>query len=260
MYFDTHAHYDDEQFDSDRDGLLQEIHRSGVGWIVNPGSSLASSEKALSIAQHHDFVYAAAGVHPENADGMTEEDLERLRGMSRHPKTVAIGEIGLDYHYEFTPRAVQQRVFRRQMELAREVKLPVIVHEREAAEDTLRILRDFPDVPGVLHCFSGSWETAKLLLDQGWMLSFTGVITFKNARRAPEVIQKMPADRLMIETDSPYLAPVPMRGRRNCSLYLPYICQTVADLRGITLEEAAALTTENGIRFFRLKAGRSPEK
>jgi len=163
---------------------------------------------------------------------------------------MAVGEIGLDYHYDFSPRDVQKKRFREQLELARHVKKPVIIHEREALNDTLETIRDFKDLTGVFHCFSGSWETAKIILDMGWYLSFTGVITFKNARRAIEVVENMPADRIMLETDCPYMAPEPMRGKRNSSLFLPYIAEKVAEARGITLEEAASVTMENGLRFF----------
>jgi TatD DNase family protein len=163
---------------------------------------------------------------------------------------MAVGEIGLDYHYDFSPRDVQKKRFREQLELARRINKPVIIHERESLRDTLDIIGEYSDLTGVLHCFSGSWETAKAVLDIGWYLSFTGIITFKNARKSLEVLERMPADRIMLETDCPYLAPDPMRGRRNSSLYLPYLAEKVADARGLTTEEAAALTMENGKRFF----------
>ena len=181
---------------------------------------------------------------------MTDKDFDELRELAADPKCVAIGEIGLDYHYDLSPREIQRVRFTQQMELARELGKPVIIHEREACADVLDVVTRFKDLRGVYHCFSGSWETAKIILDQGWYLSFTGVITFKNARRALEVVEKMPADRLMIETDSPYLAPVPMRGTRNDSRNLAFIAAKAAELRGMTPEELAALTLENGRRFF----------
>lgn len=257
MFFDTHAHYDDAQFDGDRDALLDQVFRSGVARVVDPGDRIASSRKALTIAETHDFIFAAVGVHPENVGEAEETDLSELRKLAAHPKTVAVGEIGLDYHYGTELKTLQQEWFVRQLELARELKLPAVVHERDATADALAIVRRFPDVRGVFHCFGGSWETAKVLLDQGWYLSFTGSVTFKNARKAPEVVRKMPADRLMIETDSPYLAPVPNRGQRNSSLNLPLIAAKVAELRGIAPAEAEALTWENGLRFFGLP---DPEK
>lgn len=250
MYFDTHAHYDDEQFDTDRDGLLRAVHDSGVDLIVDPASNLASSRRVLEIAAAHDFVYCAVGVHPHDAKEMDGDSIELIRDMASSPKVVAIGEIGLDYHYDFSPRDIQRDRFFDQLSLARELNLPVIVHEREAVQDNLDIIRSFKDVLGVVHCFSGSWETAKTILDQGWYISFTGAVTFKNAKKAPEVAAKMPIDRLMIETDSPYMAPVPMRGRRNDSRNLPYIAQRIADLRGMTLEDVAAITMNNGKHFF----------
>lgn len=252
MLFDTHAHYDDEQFDNDRDALLSAMPESGVTLIVNAASSLESSEKALKIAEAYSFVYATVGVHPHDAKTMDDTTLTRLEKLTGHPKVVAVGEIGLDYHYDHSPRDIQQKRFREQLELARTVKLPVIIHEREAPQDVLGILCEFPDVRGVFHCYSGSWETAKILLDKGWYLSFTGVITYKNARRSHEVIEKMPRDRIMIETDCPYLSPEPMRGRRNSSLHLRYTAEKLAELLHISFEEAAALTMENGKRFFKI--------
>ncbi len=250
MLFDTHAHYDDEQFDGDRDALLSSMIENGVSLIVNAASNLASSKIGLEIADKYPFVYAAVGVHPHDAKTMDDGTVIALEELLRHPKAVAVGEIGLDYHYDLSPRDVQQKRLREQLELAESVKRPVIIHEREAPRDMLDILGDYPRVRGVFHCFSGSWETAKILLDKGWYLSFTGVVTFKNARRSHEVILNMPKDRLMIETDCPYLAPEPVRGRRNSSLNLHYTAEKIGALLGISAEEAAMLTMENGKRFF----------
>jgi len=250
MYFDTHAHYDDERFDEDRGEILGAMVSAGVSLILNASSGLRSSRLSLEMSDTYPFVYAAIGVHPHDSKEMTDDSVGQLEKLLTHPKAKAVGEIGLDYHYDFSPRDVQKKRFREQMELARHIKKPVIIHEREALQDTLEIIREFSDLRGVLHCFSGSWETAKTIIDMGWYLSFTGVITFKNARKAPEVIEKIPADRIMIETDCPYLAPEPMRGKRNSSLYLPYIAEKIAQIRGVSLEEAAALTMENGKRFF----------
>lgn len=250
MLFDTHAHYDDEQFDDDRDALLSAMPDNGISLIVNAASNLPSSETALKLAQTYPFVYAAVGVHPHDAQTMDDRTVAQLETLLQHPKAVAVGEIGLDYHYDHSPRDIQQKRFREQLDLARGVDLPVIIHEREAPRDVLDILCEFPEVTGVFHCYSGSWETAKILLDRGWYLSFTGVITFKNARRSHEVISKMPRDRLMIETDCPYLSPEPMRGRRNSSLFLRYTAEKIGEILGISFEEAAALTLNNGKRFF----------
>ena len=250
MYFDTHAHYDDDRFINDVDELLKQVYDSGVTLVVNASAGEASSEKALALADRHDFVYAAVGVHPHDTEDMTENSISVLEKLAGHPKAVAIGEIGLDYHYDNSPRDIQRKRFSEQMELAASLKMPVVIHEREACADVLEILSAFRGVRGVCHCFSGSWETAKILLDMGFYLSFTGVITFKNAKKALEVIEKMPRDRLMIETDCPYLAPEPYRGKRNSSLYLPEIAKKAAEVLKISQEEAAALTYKNGKQFF----------
>ena len=250
MYFDTHAHYDDRRFNEDRDELLGSMNDAGVTLILNSASSLRSAKFSLKMADKYPFVYASVGVHPHDSKSMTDDTVSELEALLSHPKAMAVGEIGLDFHHNFSPPEVQKKRFREQLELARRVKKPVIIHERESLRDTLDTIGDFRDLPGVFHCFSGSWETAKIILDMGWYLSFTGVITFQNARRSLEVLEKMPADRIMLETDCPYLTPEPNRGRRNSSLYLPHIAEKVAQARGISTEEAAALTMENGKRLF----------
>ena len=252
MYFDTHAHYDNVRFDLDRRALLGRLPAQGISYVLNPGYDMPSSRMAVGLAEDYPFLYAAVGFHPHDSSGMQEGDIEKLETLTRRPKVVAVGEIGLDYHYDHSPRDVQRRCFRAQMGLARKVGLPVIVHQREAAEDTLRVLRDYQDVPGVVHCFSGSLEVAREILDMGWYLSFTGVITYKNARKSHEIIRAMPRERLMLETDAPYMAPEPHRRERNSSLYMPEITAAVAELWEVSLEEAAAITTENGKRFFRI--------
>lgn len=250
MFFDTHAHYDDRAFDDDRADVLGALHDAGVSLVLNPGANMASSQAAIQLAETYDFVYAAVGVHPHDAKKMKDSDLDTLRVLSTHPKVMAIGEIGLDYYYDHSPRDAQQQRFREQMALADEVKLPVIIHDRDAHGDCFEIVRSFPKVKGVYHCYSGSLEMAKQILDLGWYLSFNGAITFKNARKALEVIAYMPLDRLMLETDAPYLSPVPFRGKRNDSRRLPLVAETIAASRGITPEEVARITLENGKRFF----------
>lgn len=250
MYFDTHAHYDSEAFDEDRDLLLKSLPERGVDLVVNPGSDAKSSAHSIELAERYSHIYAAVGWHPHEADSFGENSIEQLRTWLQHGKVVAIGEIGLDYHYDFSPREQQRTVFRAQMQLAEELNVPVIVHDRDAHADSMEIVRAFPQVLGVFHCYSGSAEMAKELLNLGWYLSFTGAITFKNARKALETIECAPMDRIMIETDSPYLTPVPNRGKRNDSTQLPYIAQVIADIKGISLEEAAKVTMENGRRFF----------
>ena len=250
MFFDTHAHYDDKQFDVDRDELLSSMPSNGIQLIVNPASDLSSSLAGCELAEKYCFVYFAAGVHPHEADSANESVLKHIQTLLSHPKCVALGEIGLDYHYDFSPRDVQKKVFRDQMAIAQDIGKTVIVHEREACADCLDIVKDFPDVKGVFHCFSGSWETARALLDIGWYLSFGGAVTFKNARKPVEVVAKMPLDRLLLETDCPYMAPVPHRGKRNSSLYLNFISKKIADIRGMLSEEIADITYENGKHLF----------
>ena len=253
MYFDTHAHYEDGRFDEDRDELLASMPGSGISLILNIACCAESSATGLRFADKYPFIYSSVGVHPHDVKDMTDATVGELEELLKHPKAVAVGEIGLDYHYDFSPRDVQKKRFREQMELARRAGKPVVIHMREATQDTLEIVGDFRELTGVFHCFPGSWDTAKIILDMGWYLSFTGVVTFSNARKALEVIQKMPMDRLMLETDCPYMSPEPMRGRRNSSLNLPYIAEKVASLRGISVEEVAALTMENGLRLFGLQ-------
>jgi len=251
-YFDTHAHYHSEQFSEDVDDVLSSLPQKGVAYCVGPGSDAATSLAEVSLAERYGFLYAAAGIHPHEASAADERSFAEIERLLSHEKVVAVGEIGLDYHYDFSPRDVQKAVFRRQMEMARKAGLPVIVHDREAHADCLEIVREFPDVVGVYHCYSGSWEYAKLILNLGWYISFTGSITFKNAWRVHETVSKIPADRIMIETDAPYMTPVPYRGKRNDSSYISLVCDKVAELRGISPEEAAEITLANGKRFFRI--------
>ena len=231
MFFDTHAHYDDEAFDADRHALLASLPESGVGRVVNPSCTAASSRAALDLAAQYDFLYAAVGIHPENCAGVTDADFAAVEAMAKEDKAVAIGEIGLDYYWEENPpRDFQKEVFARQLALAEALDLPVIVHDRDAHGDCLDLVRAFPNTRGVFHCYSGAIEEAKLLLDRGWYLGFDGPVTFKNARRAPEVVRFLPLDRLLLETDSPYMAPVPHRGKRNDSRNLPFIAAKIAEL------------------------------
>ena len=251
MIFDTHAHMDDRAFDEDRDELLSRLKQEGVSLLMNPGCSLASSQAAVALANQYDHVYAAVGSHPDAADEVSDDTLERYRILCReNPKVKAIGEIGLDYHYEDIPRDIQKRAFRMQLELARELKLPVIVHEREAHEDGMKIVSEFPEVTGVFHCYSGSLEMAKWLLDRGWYIGFGGVLTFKNARKAVEVAANIPTERIVLETDCPYMAPEPYRGRRNDPGKLHRVAEKLAQLWGLTPEEVEAITLENGKRLY----------
>jgi len=253
MLFDTHAHFDAQQFDADRHEVLAALPERGVSLVVNPGCDIPSSRAAVELAEKYPFLYAAVGYHPENCGPYAEGDLDILRDMAKHPKVVAIGEIGLDYYWEENPpKELQQQVFRAQMALAEELDLPVIVHDREAHGDSLAIVKEFPGVRGVFHCYSGSAELARELTKLGWMISFTGVLTYKNARKAVEAAQAIPLEHLMIETDSPYMAPVPHRGKRNDSGCVLHICEKLAEIKGISTGECARITLENGKKFFRI--------
>lgn len=253
MLFDTHAHYDDERFDEDREALLNAMPEKGVGLIVNPGCDLASSRTAVDMAQKYDFLYAAVGIHPENCGDFAPAMMDGLRALAKAPKVVAIGEIGLDYYWaENPPRELQQQVLCSQLALARELRLPVIFHDRDAHGDSLAIVKEFPDVTGVFHCFSGSPEMAQELLGMGWYLGFDGPVTYKNARRAPEVAAVTPLDRMLIETDSPYMTPVPYRGQRNDSSYVRLVAEKLAEWKDIAPEELEHATLENGKRLFRI--------
>ena len=251
--FDTHAHYDSGAFNADRMELLASMPEKGVDLIVNPGCDLESSQTAVQLAETFPHVYAAVGFHPSDCEGWSEEAREELRALAASPRVKAIGEIGLDYYWkDNAPREFQQQVFHAQMELAEELGLPVIVHDREAHQDCLEVVKAHPNVKGVYHCYSGSLEDAKTLVKLGWMLSFTGVVTYKNARKSLEVIEWLPMDRIMIETDSPYLTPEPFRGKRNDSGHVHLVAETIARVKGMDPEEVARITMENGKRFFRI--------
>ena len=252
MLFDTHAHMDDRAFSEDRTELLASLKDAGVGLLMNPGCSLESSRNAVKLAEQYDWIYAAVGSHPDVADEVAEEVLEEYRKLSKHGKVKAIGEIGIDYHYEDIPRELQKKAFRMQMALAEELDLPVIVHERDAHEDGMAIIKEFPKVKGVFHCYSGSAEMARQLVDLGWYIGFTGVLTFKNARKAVETAASIPLDRIVLETDCPYMAPVPFRGKRNHPGYLYRMAEALAEIRGISTEEVHQITTENGKRLYRI--------
>ena len=253
MLFDTHAHMDDTSFDEDRHELLAALPEQGISLLMNPGCSAASSRNAIALAQRYDYIYAAVGSHPDVADEVDEALIDQYRELCKlNPEVKAIGEIGLDYHYEDIPRDIQKKAFRMQMALAEELQMPVIVHEREAHEDGMRIVDEFPTVKGVFHCYSGSAEMAKELIKRGWYIGFTGVLTFKNARKAIEVASSIPRDRIVIETDCPYMAPVPFRGKRNDPGKVLYMARKLGEIWGVSEEEAARITLENGKRLYRI--------
>lgn len=246
MIFETHAHYDDEQFDMDRDALLASMEEGGVGAIVNVGASIESSRTSISLAEAYPFIYAAVGVHPDHAGELDEESFRELCGLCGRDKVVAVGEIGLDYYWDEAPREVQKKWFVRQIELARESSLPVIVHSRDAAADTLEIMQSHArGLMGVIHCFSYSKELAREYVKMGFFIGVGGVVTFKNGRRLKEVVEDISLSSIVLETDCPYLAPVPNRGKRNSSLNLPYVVKEIAKIKGISCEEVVAQTEKN---------------
>ena len=252
MIFDTHAHYYDDAFDADRDALLSALPEKGVALVVCPGCDLESSRQCVDLAEKYDYIYAAVGFHPENLEGAALTDLDQIRTLAGHPKVKAIGEVGLDYYWVKSPedRAFSRDFFDAQLSLAEELDLPVIVHDRDAHKDCLDIVKAHPNARGVFHCCALSAEDAKVVLNRGWMLSFTGNITFKNARRAPEILKWLPLDRLMLETDAPYMAPEPWRGQRCDSTMIARSAETVAQLKGLTRDEVEEITLANGKQFF----------
>ena len=252
MFFDSHAHLDEACFAEDFDEILANMAQNHVRGMMDVGCDLPSSEAAIALAARYNWVWAAVGSHPDDADHVDEARILTYRKLARHPRVKAIGEIGLDYHYEDVPRDVQQHAFRLQMSLAEELDLPVIIHEREAHGDALAIIDEYPTVKGVFHCFSGTPEMAGELVRRGWYIGFTGVVTFKNARKAVETARSIPLDRILIETDCPYMAPEPFRGRRNDPSLVPYVAQKIADLRALPVATMAQLTWDNAHRLFRL--------
>ena len=256
MIFDTHAHYDDERFDEDRDALLRSMKEAGIGNIVNIGANMASSQRSLDLAAEYDFMYAAVGVHPSDCAELDDEKIEKLKEMSSFPKCVAIGEIGLDYYWPEPEHDLQKKWFKRQIALAREVELPIIVHSRDAAADTVDILKseNAGELGGVVHCFSYSKEVAEECVKMGFYIGIGGVLTFKNGRKMKEVAKAIPMERIILETDCPYLAPEPFRGKRNSSLYLPYVVSAMAQIKGVSEEEVISITEANAREMYRLKA------
>ena len=253
MLFDTHAHMNDPAFDEDRDSVILGLKEKGIANFLNVGCCLDSSKDCIAMAEKYPFVYASVGSHPDSADEVNEEVIEAYRQMASHPKVRAIGEIGLDYYYETIPREIQQKAFRMQLELAQELKMPVIVHERNAHDDGMRIVKEFKEVTGVFHCYSGSAEMARQLVNMGWYIGFTGVLTFKNARKAVETAESIPLDRIVLETDCPFMAPEPFRGKRNDPGYLPQMAKKLAEIRGISVEEVIEATTENAKRLYQIE-------
>ncbi len=252
MLFDTHAHLNDPAFDPDRAELLSGLPDQGIELVLNAGCSLKSSYDCIALAEQYPFIYASVGSHPDAADEVNEAVIEEYRKLCKHNRVKAIGEIGLDYYYEDVPREVQLRAFRMQMELARETGMPVIIHERDAHQDGMTVVKEFPTVTGVFHCYSGSAEMARQLVNLGWYIGFTGVLTFKNARKAVETASSIPLERIVLETDCPFMAPEPFRGKRNDPGYLYRMAEKLAELRGISVEEVHSITTANAKRLYRI--------
>lgn len=253
--FDTHAHYDDEAFDEDREALLESLPRQGIARVVNVGASLASCKSTLELMEKYNYIYGAIGVHPSETAELEEENFKWLEEWCRHEKCVAVGEIGLDYYWDEPERDIQKKWFVRQLDLARRIQLPVIIHSRDAAKDTADIMtaEKAGDIGGVIHCYSYSREMARAFLNMGFYFGIGGVLTFKNARVLKEAVEYIPMDRIVLETDCPYLAPVPNRGKRNSSLNLPYVVTAMAEIKGISEEEVRRITWENGLKLYRME-------
>ena len=254
VLFDSHAHYDDKRFDEDRDDVIGALPGFGVAYVLNAASELKSSQRSLDYSQKYSHVYASAGIHPHEAIKARDGFEAALESFFGNEKVVAVGEMGLDYHYDFSPRDVQRDVFIKQLELAKKLKKPIIVHNREAHRDTLDIVKPYAGAigGGVFHCFSGGVEIAREVLEMGFYLSFGGAVTFKNARRAAEVIEYMPIDRLLLETDCPYMTPEPHRGKRNDSSKIILVARKVAEIKKITLDETASITTDNAKKLYNI--------
>ncbi len=251
--FDTHVHLLDERFDEDREALIGTLAEQGIEYVMENAPDIADSVRAAALAEQHPNVYAAVGIHPHSASEWDKKAKETLHALSRQQKVVAIGEIGLDYHYDFSPRDTQKKAFAQQIELAIELDLPIVVHSREATLDTLTILKQYPHVRGELHCFSGSAQTAAELLNMGFYIAFGGALTFKNARKTIEAAKVVPMERLLLETDCPYMTPVPLRGKRNEPAYMRYVAEKMAEVKEVPVEEIARITTENAKRLFGIK-------
>lgn len=252
--FETHAHYDDDAFEEDRDTLLCQMNKEGIEYIVNIGCSMQNSRDIVSMIQKYDFLYGTVGVHPSDIDELTDEDMVELYHMSQQNKIIAIGEIGLDYHYDNVVKERQMHWFIRQLEIAKDRDLPVVIHSRDAAKDTLDIMKEHHNgaTPGIIHCFSYGVEMAREYLNMGYYIGVGGVVTFKNAKKLKEVVEYIPLDRIVLETDAPYLAPTPYRGKRNCSLYLTHVAKEIAAIKNVSVEEVCQVTYHNGKSVYKL--------
>ena len=252
MYFDSHAHYDDERFDEDREALIESLKEKGVDFVVNVAADMRSCHTSLQLAEKYPFIYSSVGVHPHDVKDLTEADIEEMRELAKHKKVVAIGEIGLDYYYDNSPREEQRIWFKRQLQLAKELKLPVIIHSREASQETFDIIMESGVKEGVIHCFSGSYELAKEYVKKGFYIGVGGSLTFKNAKKTVEVVEGIGLEHIVIETDCPYLTPVPHRGERNDSSYLKFVVQKIAQIKGISEAEVEMASIQNAKKLFHI--------
>ncbi len=250
MYFESHAHYDDERFDEDRDTLLASFPAEGIETVVNASSDIKSSKASIALSEKYPFFYAAVGVHPHEVENITEADIDELRELSKHPKVVAIGEIGLDYYYDLSPRDLQRHWFKRQLELADELKMPVIIHSRDAAQECFDIIKNSTVRNGVIHCYSGSAEMAEEYIKMGFYIGVGGSLTFKNNKKGVETVERIPIEKILIETDSPYLAPVPYRGKRNDSRLLKYVVERISQIKNIPENDICNITKNNAQNLF----------
>ena len=253
MIIDSHAHYDDSQFDNDRDILLNELHENGIDFIINSGESLKSSIAGVKLGENYDFIYSASGIHPNNTKYMSEDIYEKIKDIAlKNKKVVAIGEIGLDYHYDDTDQDIQKYWFKRQLQLAKELSMPVIIHSRDASQECFDIIKESGVKSGVIHCYSGSAEMAKEYIKLGFYIGIGGVLTYSNARKTVEVAEAISLNRILLETDCPYLAPVPNRGKRNNSLMLTYVAEKLSQIKNVSYEEVCSTTSRNCIELFKL--------
>ncbi len=251
---DSHAHLDDEKFNYDREGVLKGLYENQIAYVINPGSDLETSKSAVELSHEYDFIYSAVGVHPHEAEDFTEEIYEEIKKLAKEKKVVAIGEIGLDYYYDHSPREIQKEVFRKQLNLAKELNMPVIIHTRDAQGDTFDILNEFKgEVTGVMHCYTGSVEMAEKYMKLGYYISIAGPVTFKNAVNVKEMVKTIPMEKLLIETDSPYLTPTPNRGKRNEPKFVKYVAETIAELKEIPLTDVIEHSRENTKNLFKLE-------
>lgn len=253
MYFESHAHYDDERFDEDRDELLKGLKDWGIDYVINVGADMKSSLASIELSRKYDFVYAAVGVHPHSAEDVRAEDYDTLTSYLKEDKVVALGEIGLDYYYDLSPREIQREVFKKQLNICEIVTKPVIIHSREAAQECFNMIKESRVRKGVIHAFSGSVEMAREYIKMGFFIGVGGIVTFKNAKKLIQVVENIPIERILIETDSPYLSPVPVRGSRNNSQNLKYITEKIAQIKQIEPEKVAEITRKNAISLFDIK-------